>query len=156
MNRTRNGRRSLPWGRPLNTVVRQPAVNRNRMNSYPIPNAVDIAIYMAVPLLSLTEESEQQNRPVLCPRPKAKRKFLGYTFTMHYQPRLKVAPGSVKRLKGRLPESFRRGRGRNLGVVLKKLRPVLLGLVSYYRKSEVRTAFEQLDQWMRRKLRAIL
>jgi len=85
-----------------------------------------------------------------------KRKFLGYTFTMHYQPRLKVAPESVKRFKSRLRESFRRGRGRNLGVVLQELRPVLLGWVSYYRKSEVRAIFEQLDQWMRRKLRAIL
>lgn len=85
-----------------------------------------------------------------------KRKFLGYTFTWHYQPKLKVAPESVKRLKGRLREALRRGRGRNLGVVLKELRPVLLGWVSYYRKSEVRITFEQLDQWMRRKLRAIL
>lgn len=85
-----------------------------------------------------------------------KRKFLGYTFTPHYQPKLKVAPESVQRLKGRLREVFRRGRGRNLGVVLEELRPVLLGWVSYYRKSEVRITFEQLDQWMRRKLRAIL
>jgi RNA-directed DNA polymerase len=85
-----------------------------------------------------------------------KRKFLGYTFTWHYQPKLKVAPESVQRLKGRLRESFRRGRGRNIGTVLEELRPVLLGWVSYYRKSEVRITFEQLDQWMRRKLRAIL
>lgn len=85
-----------------------------------------------------------------------KRKFLGYTFTVHYQPKFKVAPESVKRLKGRLREAFRRGRGRNLGTVLEELRPVLLGWMSYYRKSEVRVTFEQLDQWMRRKLRAIL
>jgi len=84
------------------------------------------------------------------------RKFLGYTFTMHFQPKLKVAPESVKRLKGRLREAFRKGRGRNLGVVVEELRPLLLGWVSYYRKSEVRNTFEQLDQWMRRKLRAML
>ena len=78
------------------------------------------------------------------------------TFTWHYEPKLKVVPESVKRLKSRLREVFRRGRGRNLGVVLEELRPALLGWVSYYRKSEVRVTFEQLDQWMRRKLRAIL
>ena len=33
---------------------------------------------------------------------------------------------------------------------------MLLGWTAYYRKSEVRATFEQLDQWMRRKLRAIL
>jgi len=85
-----------------------------------------------------------------------KRKFLGYTFTMHFQPKLKVAPQSVKRLKEKLRAMFRRGRGRNLAGFLKELRPVLTGWVSYYRKSEVRVTFEQLDQWIRRKLRAIL
>jgi RNA-directed DNA polymerase len=85
-----------------------------------------------------------------------KRKFLGYTFTMHYQPKLKVAPESVRRFKGRVREILRRGRGRRLADVIAELRPKLLGWVSYYRKSQVRITFEQLDQWIRRKLRAIL
>jgi len=84
------------------------------------------------------------------------RKFLGYTFTTHFQPKLKIAPQSVKRFKAKLREMFRRGRGRNLGRFLDELRPVLIGWVSYYRKSQVRITFEQLDQWIRRKLRAIL
>lgn len=84
------------------------------------------------------------------------RKFLGYTFTMHYQPRFRVAPESVKRLKTRLREEFRKARGRNLHHVIAELQPVLIGWVSYYRKSEVKKTFEELDQWIRRKLRAIL
>jgi RNA-directed DNA polymerase len=84
------------------------------------------------------------------------RKFLGYSFTVHIQPKLKVAPESVKRFKGRLRELFRQGRGRNLRRFLAELRPILLGWVSYYRKSEVRNTFEDLDQWIRRKLRVIL
>ncbi len=85
-----------------------------------------------------------------------KRKFLGYTFTHHYRPKFRVAPESVKRFKSRLREMFRRGRGRSLRRVIGELRPVLIGWVSYYRKSEVRKTFEELDQWIRRKLRAIL
>jgi group II intron reverse transcriptase/maturase len=85
-----------------------------------------------------------------------KRKFLGYTFTMHYQPKLKVAPESVKRFKGRVREILRRGRGRRLADVIAELRPVLIGWLSYYRKSQVRITFERLDQWIGRKLRAIL
>jgi RNA-directed DNA polymerase len=85
-----------------------------------------------------------------------KRKFLGYTFSTHYQPKLKVAPESVKRFKGRLRQMFRRGRGRSLASLATDLRPILIGWVSYYRKSQVRITFEQLDQWIRRKLRAIL
>jgi RNA-directed DNA polymerase len=84
------------------------------------------------------------------------RKFLGYTVTMHYQPKLRVAPESVKRLKDRLRAMFRSGRGRNLGRLIEDLRPILLGWTSYFRKAEVRQTFEDLDQWIRRKLRAIL
>lgn len=85
-----------------------------------------------------------------------KRKFLGYTFTRHYQPKFKVAPESVKRFKGRLREMLRQARGRSLWRTLGEFRPVLVGWVSYYRKAEVRNTFEDLDQWIRRKLRAIL
>jgi group II intron reverse transcriptase/maturase len=84
------------------------------------------------------------------------RKFLGYTFTTNLQPKLKVAPQAIKRLKARLRGIFRRGRGRNLGRVIEDLRPVLMGWTTYFRKSDVRTAFEEVDQWIRRKLRAIL
>jgi RNA-directed DNA polymerase len=84
------------------------------------------------------------------------RKFLGYTFTTHFQPKLKVAPQSVLRLKSRLRELFRAGRGRSLGRVIEQLRPKLIGWASYFRKSEVRLVFEELDQWIRRKLRAVL
>jgi RNA-directed DNA polymerase len=81
---------------------------------------------------------------------------LGYTFTHHYQPKLQVAKESVKRFKRRLHEEFRKGRGRNLRTVLKGLRPRLIGWVSYFGKSEVKKTFEDLDMWIRRKLRAIL
>jgi RNA-directed DNA polymerase len=84
------------------------------------------------------------------------RKFLGYTFTTHYQPKLKVAVQSVMRFKSRLRELFRIGRGRSLARLIEELRPKMVGWVSYFRKSEVRIAFEELDQWIRRKLRAIL
>jgi RNA-directed DNA polymerase len=84
------------------------------------------------------------------------RKFLGYTFTTHYQPKLKVAMQSVLRLKSRLRELFRAGRGRRLGHVIEQLRPKLIGWASYFRKSEVRITFEELDQWLRHKLRALL
>jgi RNA-directed DNA polymerase len=84
------------------------------------------------------------------------RKFLGYTFTTHFQPKLKVAPQSVTRFKSRLRELLRRGRGRSLPGILAELRPKLVGWVAYFRKAEVRIVFEELDQWIRRKLRAIL
>lgn len=56
-----------------------------------------------------------------------KRKFLGYSMTFHKQPRLKVAPASVKRFKGKLKALFRAGRGRNLARFIEELTPVLRG-----------------------------
>ncbi len=84
------------------------------------------------------------------------RSFLGYTFTTNREPRLKVAPKSVKRLKGKLRLILRRGRGRNLATVIGELDPVLRGWVAYYRMADVRNSFEELDMWVRRKLRCIL
>ena len=76
--------------------------------------------------------------------------------THHKQPRLKVAPASVKRLKCKLREEFRRGRGRNLGRFIESLTLLLRGWVNYFRLAEVKGVFQELDGWIRRKLRCIL
>jgi len=85
-----------------------------------------------------------------------KRKFLGYAVTFHKRPRLKVAGASIERLKARLRELFRQGRGRSLGQLIEELKPVLRGWVNYFRLAEVKGVFEELDGWIRRRLRCIL
>ena len=85
-----------------------------------------------------------------------KRQFLGYTVTHHLKPKLKVSPKSMQRLKTKLRMMFRRGRGRNLSRICAELEPKLLGWVAYYRMAEVKTSFEELDAWIRRRLRCIL
>jgi len=84
------------------------------------------------------------------------RKFLGYSVTFHNPPRLKVADVSVTRLKGKLKEAFRRGKGRNLKRFITELQPVLRGWINYFRLSEVKGVFEELDGWIRRCLRCVL
>lgn len=84
------------------------------------------------------------------------RKFLGYSVTSHRAPKLKVSKESVKRFQDKLRQAFRRGRGRNLAAQLQELAAVLRGWVGYFRLAEVRGIFETLDQWIRRKLRAVL
>ncbi len=86
-----------------------------------------------------------------------RRTFLGYSMTMHMQPRLKVASASVRRLKNKLRVAFGRGRGCNLGrFITEDLRPLLQGWINYFRLAEVKGIFEELDGWIRRKLRNIL
>ena len=85
------------------------------------------------------------------------RKFLGYSLTSNREPRLKVAKESVQRLKGKLREIFRRGRGRNLGkLIADELTPLLRGWMNYFRLAEVKGIFEELDSWIRRKLRCLI
>lgn len=83
-------------------------------------------------------------------------KFLGYSLTMHHKAKLKPAPQSVKRLKLKLREQCRRGRGQALGKVIESLTPVLRGWINYFRLSDVRGVFEELDQWLRRRLRVLI
>jgi RNA-directed DNA polymerase len=84
------------------------------------------------------------------------RKFLGYSMTFHQKPRLKVAEASVRRMKARLREIFREARGRNVETVVEELGPVLRGWVNYFRLVESKGVFEELDGWIRRRLRCIL
>jgi RNA-directed DNA polymerase len=85
-----------------------------------------------------------------------KRKFLGYSLTSHYKPKLKVSWESVKRLKEELRGIFRRGRGRRLSGVIAEITERITGWANYYKLSQVKGIFEELDQWIRRKLRCIL
>lgn len=84
------------------------------------------------------------------------RKFLGYSMTPNHQPRLKAAAQSVERLKAKLRVLFRQGRGRNLRRFIADLAPVLRGWITYFRHAEVTKLFEELDGWIRRKLRCLI
>jgi RNA-directed DNA polymerase len=84
------------------------------------------------------------------------RKFLGYTVTRERAVRLKVAPESVQRLKRRLRPLLRSGRGRRLSRTVAELNLATRGWVAYFRLAEVRASFDELDGWVRRKLRGIL
>ena len=85
-----------------------------------------------------------------------RRKFLGYSVTVHREAKLRVAPQSVKRLKDNLRRIFRSGRGRSLARVIEELTPVIRGWAAYFRWVETRGTLEELDQWVRRKLRMLL
>jgi len=85
-----------------------------------------------------------------------KRKFLGYSMTWHTHPRLKVAKENVARLKREVRRRLRRGRGQSLQSTVDDLSPLLRGWVNYFRLAEVKGVFEDLDKWLRRKLRCVL
>ena len=99
--------------------------------------------------LKVNEEKSAVDRPW-------KRKFLGYSMTADKKPRMKVSPEAEKRLKAKLKEKLRRGRGRNAGKTAQEMRRLLIGWSNYFKLAEVKSTFERLDQWIRRRLRCIL
>jgi group II intron reverse transcriptase/maturase len=86
-----------------------------------------------------------------------KRKFLGYTITNEKEPRLRASVQSITKLKDKLKAIFRRGRGRNMGrLIMEELNPVIRGWGNYFSLTRVKKIPEELDFWIRRKLRCIL
>jgi RNA-directed DNA polymerase len=99
--------------------------------------------------LKVNEEKSAVDRPW-------NRTFLGYSTTAHREPKLKVSPKAVERAKKRVREIMRKGRGRKLADVIGELTLLLRGWINYFRLSQVKNVFEELDGWIRRKLRCIL
>lgn len=83
------------------------------------------------------------------------RKFLGYSVTWDRAVRLRVAPAAVKRLKTKLRGLLRQGRGRRLADIVVDINLATRGWVVYFRLAEVKASFEDLDKWLRRKLRCV-
>jgi RNA-directed DNA polymerase len=84
------------------------------------------------------------------------RKFLGYSLTWHHAPRLRIAPASYHRLVNRVREVLQGAKGRNLRATIDELNRLLRGWMAYFRLSETKRMLEELDGWIRRKLRCIL
>lgn len=84
------------------------------------------------------------------------RKFLGYSFTVHHESRLRVAPESVQRLTARIRALLRSGRGRSLTHTIETLNPLLRGWINYFQLTQSKAVLEELDGWVRRRLRCLL
>jgi len=81
------------------------------------------------------------------------RKFLGYRIIMQREVRLTIAPESLQRAKHKIRRITRRNRGVSLERVLQELRTFTDGWVTYFRHARSPSLFEDLDQWIRRRLR---
>jgi RNA-directed DNA polymerase len=136
------GRRFCRYADDCNIYVKSKAAGEQAMES--------ITRFLEKKLrLKVNKEKSAVDRP-------ENRKFLGYSMTNNQKPKLKVSRNSIKRAKARVKEIIRKGRGRSLSKVASELAVFLRGWVNYFRLSQVKNVFEELDQWIRRKLRLIL
>src|SRR5437660_10604128 len=83
------------------------------------------------------------------------RKFLGFSFTSGKKPRRRVAPQALAHFKARVRELTRRTRGQSLPQIVKELSVYLTGWRGYFGLCQTPSVLRQLDQWIRRRLRAI-
>jgi RNA-directed DNA polymerase len=85
------------------------------------------------------------------------RKFLGYTFWVARagEVRLRVAPKAMDAMKDRVRKITARSGGRSIQTVARDLRTYLIGWKQYFRLSQTPRVFEQLDGWIRRRLRTL-
>jgi RNA-directed DNA polymerase len=84
-----------------------------------------------------------------------KRKFLGFSFTSRKQPRRRIAPQSLVRFRSRVRELTRRTQGKSLAQIVKELSVYLIRWRGYFGFCETPSMLRDLDQWTRRRLRAI-
>jgi len=84
------------------------------------------------------------------------RKFLGFSFTGGKEsPRRRIAPQAVARFKTKVRELTRRTRGRSLTQIIKELSTYLIGWRGYFGFCQTPSVLRALDEWIRRRLRAI-
>jgi RNA-directed DNA polymerase len=83
------------------------------------------------------------------------RKFLGFSFTGGREPRRRIAPQAVARFKARVRKLTRRTRGVSLPQIVKELSVYLIGWRGYFGFCQTPSVLRSLDEWTRRRLRAI-
>lgn len=101
--------------------------------------------------LKFIKEKSKVDRPV-------NRKFLGFSF--YYKKGgvgIRVAPKSISRLKDKIRELCKYGKGMNLEIFIhEKLNPCLRGWFNYYKIADIKSLGHELDQWIRHRLRTIM
>jgi RNA-directed DNA polymerase len=86
----------------------------------------------------------------------SQRDFLGYGLIGRDKARLKVAQASIQRFRQRVKGVLREHRGTSVVKVIEALNPLLRGWTSYFRCAQVKDVWQDLDGWVRRKLRGRL
>jgi RNA-directed DNA polymerase len=82
------------------------------------------------------------------------RKFLGFSFTWGKELKRRIAPAALKRFKTHVRELT--GRSRSIHQTVKELAKYLTGWRGYFGFSQTPSVLENLESWIRRRLRSII
>lgn len=98
--------------------------------------------------LKVNEDKSAVDRPY-------NRTFLGFTFSRRGN-KIKVADKSLLKLKATIRQLTRRTRGLKFTQIIADLKKPLLGWKAYFDIAEVMSPLQNLDKWIRRKLRCYI
>jgi RNA-directed DNA polymerase len=84
------------------------------------------------------------------------RKFLGFSFTASREPKRRIAPKAVIRFKEKVRELTRRTRGISIEGIAEELARYFHGWIGYFGKCQTPSVLEELDRWVRRRLRSAI
>ena len=85
-----------------------------------------------------------------------RRKFLGFSFLIGGMVKRRIAPHAIKQFKVKVRRLTRRNCGKSPEEVVKELSKYLKGWKGYFSYCETPSVLEDLDGWIRRRLRSIL
>jgi RNA-directed DNA polymerase len=99
--------------------------------------------------LKVNQEKSAVDRPW-------KRKFLGFSFTMHLTTKVRVAKESLKRVKEKIREITTRSKPIPMEQRIEELNRLMVGWCNYFSLADTKSPFQDLDGWIRRRLRMCL
>jgi len=88
--------------------------------------------------------------------PASECEFLGFSFTQGPARKRCIGPKALRRVKERIRELTRRTRGASIRQVVADLARYLKGWLAYFGFGEARRPMEDLDSWIRRRLRCLI
>lgn len=99
--------------------------------------------------LKVNEEKSAVDRPW-------KRKFLGFSLTLQKEARIRLAPQSIKRLKGKVRQLTNPNWSISLDKRIEKINQYLMGWMGYFALIETPSTLKNVESWIRRRLRLCL
>jgi group II intron reverse transcriptase/maturase len=99
--------------------------------------------------LKVNEEKSAVDRPW-------NRKFLGFSFTIQKETRIRISPKSLKRVKDKIRELTNSTWSIPMEMRIKLLNQYLMGWMGYYALIETPSVLKVLEEWIRRRLRLCL
>ncbi|KMK74442.1 group II intron reverse transcriptase/maturase [Alkalihalobacillus pseudalcaliphilus] len=137
----KRGHRFVRYADDCNIYVKSKRAGERVMN--------DMTLFIEKKLkLKVNREKSAVDRPW-------KRKFLGFSFTPHKKPKIRISKEAQKRFKTKVRELTSRKYSIPMEMRIKKLNQFLVGWVNYYQLAETRSVFKGIEEWLRRRLRMI-